>query len=128
MNSKTRDNLIYLAVGIGIAALVWAGFFYADAHGRKMWVPSRFVSRSVYSTALIWYVVIRVIRQAKQTFPRVLAGVLFATILHLTIVFASRQIIEQLPGLAFAALFALEGYFVFYATEKCALCFLATHH
>jgi hypothetical protein len=121
MNPRTRDNLIYLTVGLSIAALVAADAFYADSHGRKMWVPSRFAFRSVCSTALIWYVVIRVIRQAKQTLPRVLAGVLFATMLHLTIVFASRQIIEQLPGLAFAALFALEGYFVLYATEKCAL-------
>src|ERR1700730_14705961 len=99
MKPKTRDNLIYLAVGISIAAFVWADFFYADSHGLKMWMPSRFAFRSVYTTALIWYVVLKGIRQTKQTFVRVLAWLLFATLLHLTIVCASRQIIEQLPGI-----------------------------
>ena len=35
MKPETRDNVIYLAVGISIAALVTADFFYADSHGMK---------------------------------------------------------------------------------------------
>jgi hypothetical protein len=117
MKPKTRDNLIYLAVGISIAAFVWADFFYADSHGLKMWMPSRFAFRSVYTTALIWYVVLKGMRQTKQTFIRVLAWLLFATLLHLTIVFAFLQIIEQLTGISFAALWVAELYFVFFVTE-----------
>ena len=128
MKPSTRDNLIYLTVGLSIAALFAADFFYADSHTRKMWVPSRFAFRSVYTTALIWYVVLKGIRQTKQTFVRVLAWLLFATLLHLTIVFSSRQVIEELPGIAFAALWVLELYFVFYITEKFALYLTRTHH
>jgi hypothetical protein len=128
MKPKTRDNLIYLAVGISIAAFVWADFFYADSHGLKMWMPSRFAFRSVYTTALIWYVVLKGIRQTEQTFVRVVAWLLFATLLHLTIVFASRQIIEELPGISFAALWVVELYFIFFVTEKFALYFTRTHH
>jgi hypothetical protein len=128
MNPKTRDNLIYLAVGISIFAFVWADVFYADSHGRKMWMPSRFAFRSVYTTALIWYVVLKRISQVKRTFVRVLAWFVFATLLHLTIVFASRQIIEELPGISFAALCVAELYFIFFVTEKFALYFNRTHH
>jgi cell division protein FtsW (lipid II flippase) len=128
MNQRTRDNLIYLAVGITVAALLAVDFFYADSRGRKMWVPSRFASRSIYTTALICYVAAIVTRQAKQALFRVFACALFAGMLHLTIVFASRQIVEQLPGLAFAALFAIEGYFVLLATEKCTLYLSRTRH
>jgi hypothetical protein len=128
MKPSTRDNIIYLTVGLSIAALSAADFFYADSHARKMWVPSRFAFRSVYTTALIWYVVLKGIRQTKQSLVRVLALLLFATLLHLTIVFASRQIIEELPGIAFAALWVLELYFVFYVTEKFALYLTRTHH
>ena len=128
MKPKTRDNFIYLTVGISIAAFVWADFFYADSHRLKMWMPSRFAFRSVYTTALIWYVVLKGIRQTKQTFVRVLAWLLFATLLHLTIVFASRQIIDELPGISFAALWVVELYFIFFVTEKFALYFTRTHH
>jgi hypothetical protein len=127
MKLRTRDNIIYLTVGFSIAALVAADFFYADSHGRKVWVPSRFAFRSVYTTALIWYVVLKGIRQTKQTFVRVLVWLLFATLVHLTIVFASRQIIEELPGIAFAAVWVLELYFVFFMTEKFALFLTRTH-
>jgi hypothetical protein len=50
MKSGTRDNLIYLGVGLGVAALVVADFFYADSHGQEMWMPSRFALRAVYTT------------------------------------------------------------------------------
>jgi len=128
MKPSTRDNIIYLTVGLSIAALFASDFLYAGSHTRKMWVPSRFAFRSVYTTALIWYVVLKGIRQTKQTFVRVLAWLLFATLMHLTILFASRQIIEELPGIAFAALWVLELYFVFYITEKFALYLTRTHH
>jgi hypothetical protein len=128
MKPKTRDNLIYLAVGISIAAFVWADFFYVDSHSLKMWMPSRLAFRSVYTTALIWYVVLKGIRQTKQTFVRVLAWLLFATLLHLTIVLASRQIIEELPGISFAALWVVELYFIFFVTEKFAIYLTRTHH
>ena len=120
MKATTRDNLIYLAVGLSIAALFWAYFFYADSHGREMWLPSRFAIRTVYTTALIWYVVLRGIHTGKQTFIRVLVLALFATLLHLSIVFAFRSIIEKLPGIAFALLWVPEMYFIVVVTEKSA--------
>ncbi len=128
MNPRTRDNIIYLTVGLSIAALLVADVFYADSRARKMWFPSRFAFRSVYTTALIWYFVLKGIRQAKLTFVRVLAWLLSATLMHLTIVFASRQIIEELPGITFAALCPWEFYFVFFITEKFALYLTRTRH
>lgn len=128
MKPSTRDNIIYLAVGLGVAALVVADAFYADSHGLRMWMPSRFAFRSVYTTVLIWYAVVKGIRKTKLHFVRVAAWLLFATLLHLTIVFAFRQIIEELRGFDFAALWVVELCFVFFVTQEFALYFTRTHH
>ena len=42
MKQGTRDNVIYLGVGLGIAALLTTGDFYSYSHGREVWVPSPF--------------------------------------------------------------------------------------
>jgi hypothetical protein len=59
MKPKTRDNLIYLAVGLSIAALVTANAFYADSRGREMWWPSRFTFRAVTTPSLLAYFVVK---------------------------------------------------------------------
>lgn len=70
---STRDNLIYSAVGLSIAALLAADAFYADSHGRKMWMPSRFTFRLVYTRALLGYFVARETRKVKAAVVQVLA-------------------------------------------------------
>lgn len=107
-----RDNLIYLTVGLSIATLVIADFFYADSHGREMWLPSRFASRTVYTTALLAYIVFRETRRMKATTIQVLACVAIAGIVHLAIAFVFRQQIEQLPGISFSGLAVLEIFVV----------------
>jgi hypothetical protein len=47
MKQQTRDNLTYLAVGLGLAALLAFDAFYSDSHNRKMWMPSRFAFNAV---------------------------------------------------------------------------------
>ncbi len=113
MKPGMRDNLIYLAVGLGIAALVVADFFYADSHGQKMWWPSRFASRAAYSTVLLAYFVARETRKVKATLAQVLAYILFASIVHLVIVFTFRQAVGDLSGISFSALAVFEMFLVF---------------
>jgi hypothetical protein len=108
MKPRTRDNLIYLAVGLGIAAFVAADFFYSDSHGRKMWMPPRYAFRLGYTTILLGYFVVIETRKVKATVVQVLACVLFASIVHLAIGFGVRQESEQLSGLSFSAWFVLE--------------------
>src|SRR5260370_25602755 len=103
MKAQTRDNLIYLAVGLSVAALVTIDVFYTDSHGREMWMPSRFAFRAVYSTGLLAYFVARETRKVKATVAHVLMCVLFASILNLAIAFGFRRVMGELPGLTFAA-------------------------
>jgi hypothetical protein len=110
MKPTTRDNLIYLAVGISIAAIVAADAFYADSHGRKMWMPSKFAFRLVSTTALLGYFVARETHKVKATFVQLLACVLFATVVHLAIGFGFRQAFGQLSGMSFSAWAVLEMY------------------
>jgi|SRR5579863_6509143 len=110
MKERTRDNLIYLAVGVGIAALVAVDAFYADSHGRKMWMPSEFAFRIVYSTALLAYFVVQQTHKVKATVVQVLACVLFASAVHLAIAFRFREAIGRLPGLGFAGWAVLEMF------------------
>jgi len=108
MESKTRDNIIYLLVGLGIAGLLAGDAFYAQAHDREMWMPSTLALRLAFSTPLIGYFVARETWKVKATFVQVIACVLFASIVHLAIWFGLRQTLGQLSGIAFSAWAILE--------------------
>ena len=103
MKSKTRDNLIYLGVGLGIAALVCANFFYADSHGLKPWWPSRFAFRVVTTPILLVYFVSKEMRREKATLLQTFASVLFATLVQFGIILSFHEVINQLPGLSYSA-------------------------
>jgi hypothetical protein len=112
MKPKTRDNLIYLAVGLGIAALLVADAFYADSHGRKMWMPSRFSFCLAYTAVLLGYFVVRETRRVKAAAVQVVGCVLFAILVHLAIGYGFRQVLEQFSGLSFSACVVLEMFFL----------------
>jgi hypothetical protein len=115
---QIRDNLIYLAVGISVAALVAADSFYSDSHGTKMWTPSRFSFRAATSSGLLTYFVVREMRRKKATVMQILASVLFATLVQLGIMFALREPINQLPGLTYSAIVVVELFFVWQLTVE----------
>ena len=112
MKQTTRDNLIYLAVGLGVAMLVVVDVVYSESRGKEMWWPSKFSFRLVYSTALLAYFVIRETHKTKATLVRVVTCLLFVSIVHLGIVFGFHQTVGQLPGLTFAALAMFELFFL----------------
>jgi len=112
MEQRTRDNLIYLAVGLGIAALVVADFIYAEKRGQEMWMPTKFASRLVSSIALLGYFMARETRKAGATLAQILACVLLGSTVQLVLGLGFRQTIVQLSGLSFSALAALESFLV----------------
>ncbi len=118
MKPRTRDNLIYLTVALSIAAFVVADAFYADGHGRKMWMPSRFAFRLAYGTALTGYFVARETRKMKATYVQVIACVLFASVVQLTLGFRFREAIGQLPGVSFSAWAVLEVFLLVQLLEQ----------
>jgi hypothetical protein len=91
MQPKTRDNLIYLGLGLGTAGLLGGDLFYADSHGVKMWMPSRFAFRTAGYTGILGYFVGRETQRAKATVPQTTMCIAFAGILHLIVAFALRQ-------------------------------------
>jgi hypothetical protein len=120
MKLKTRDNLIYLTVGLGIAALVTFDAFYADSRGQQMWLPSPFAFRATYTTLLMGYFVVKQTRKMKAAISQVLRYVLFASAVHLVIVFLFRQTIGRLSGMTFSALALLEMFLVVLLTVQVA--------
>jgi hypothetical protein len=114
---RTWDNFIYLAVGLGIAGLVAADFFYADSHGQEMWLPSKFAVRSVYTTLLLVFFVVKVIRRLKATMLQTFACISFAIILHLGIVFSLRETVGNLTGSEFSGFAFVEMAFIVLMTE-----------
>jgi hypothetical protein len=120
MKSQTRDNLIYLVVGIAISALLAADFFYADSQGEKMWMPSRFAFRAVTTPSLLAYFVFGEMYKQKATVLQTLASLLFATLLQLGILFGFRQMIDQLAGINYSALAVLEMFLVWQLTVQVA--------
>lgn len=113
MKQDMRDNLIYLGIALSIVALLVADFFYADSHGQKMWWPSRFAFRAVYTTLLLAYFVGREARKLRVPLVQVLACILFASTVHLAVIFGFRQTVEGLPGLSFSALAVCEMFLIF---------------
>jgi hypothetical protein len=113
MKRTTRDNLVYLGIGVGIVALILTDFYVSDSHGLRMWWPSTFASRVAYTTGLLMYFVARETRKMKATVAQVFAYTLFATIVHLAIVFTFRSAAGELSGIFFSVLAVLEMFLVF---------------
>lgn len=112
MKLETRDNLIYLTVGLSISVLIVVDFFYADKYGQKMWWPSRFAFRAVYMSVLLAYFVVRQTRRLKATLAQTFAYILLASLVHLAIVFTFRQAAAALSGITFAALAVFEMFLI----------------
>ena len=121
MKQQTRDNLIYLAVGLGIAALLAADAFYAVSHDQEMWMPSKFAFRAVGTTGLLAYYLAKKMRKGKATLVQILAGVLLASVAHLGIIFAFRQAVDQFPAISFSPLVILEMFIVGVLSERVVL-------
>ena len=128
MKPKTRDNLIYLAVGVGVAALAVADSFYADTHHTKGLMPSRFAFRAVTTPSLLAYFVIQEMLREKATFVRIIGAVLFATIVQLGIMFSFRQTIERLPGLTYSTLAVMAIFLVWQLTIRVAQYLSSPNH
>jgi hypothetical protein len=120
MKHKTRDDLIYLTVGIGITAVVVADFIYADSHNTKMWMPSRFAFRAVSTPGLLAYFVVREMRRKNATYLQTFASILFATLVQLGVLFGFRQLVDQLPGMSFSALAVIVMFLIMMLTLQFA--------
>jgi hypothetical protein len=118
MKPKTRDNLIYLAIGLSIAGVVAGLFFYADSHGQVPVFPSRFKVRLVTTMLLVAYFVARAARRVNSTLAGVAVCVLVAGLLPVAISFSFRQIIGQLPGIPYAGFAAIEIFFIVELIER----------
>jgi hypothetical protein len=120
MRPSTRDNLIYLAVGLSIAGILTTDVFYHLNRGTEMWMPSRFAFRTVYTTLLLGYFVGKYIRKPKTPLLQLATCILFASTVHVVIVFGFRQAVGQLAGIPFAGLAVPEIFLVFLLTEGLA--------
>jgi len=118
MKPSTRDNLIYLAVGQGLVALIVADLIYSETHHTKMWMPSRFAFRAVTTSALLTYFVLKQMRAEKATVTQMLAAAVFAVLLQLGIMLRFREVIDQLPGMSYSALALVEMFFAWLLTVR----------
>ena len=117
MKSKTRDNLIYLAVGLSIAALVAADVFYAVSHDREIMIPPMYVLRAAGMALITPYFVGRALRSEGVTITKAVVCAVVAGVLQLAICFGFRQFISLLSGLPFVVLATVETFsFVSLAT------------
>jgi hypothetical protein len=108
MKPKTRDNLIYLAVGLSIAGFVVARFLYAESHGNVIGKLSTFAFRVVTTLLLLAYFVAREVHKMKTTLSEVIICVLVAGLLSLLISFGFRLAVGQLSGILYTGFASLE--------------------
>jgi hypothetical protein len=119
MKPRTRDNLIYLAVGVSIAAITVGMDFYAESHGKALVRVPTFTFRAVTSMLLMAYFVAREARRrVNATLNEVVMGVLVGGLLSLAVSLAFRQTTGQLSGILYAGLAALEVFLIVELTTR----------
>ena len=124
MNTRIKDNLIYLSAGPVIAGAVTGYFFYADSHGLRMWLPSRFAFRLVTTTILLLYFTLKEMRRERGTTIQIVIAVLFALLAQLGIMVGFHRAVGELPGIVYSVLAVLEMFVVWQASVKAALYFI----
>lgn len=112
MEEKTRDNLIYLAVGLSIAGLLAVDAFYSASRDHKMWMPSRFALRTVAYMVVLAYFVAQETLKVRATIVQTVLCVLVACIMHLGIVILFRQAFSNPFNLGLWVLITLELFLV----------------
>jgi len=112
MKPKTRDNLIYLAVGLGIAALITADAFYAVSRDREIWMPSIFAMRAVGYTAVLGPYVARETLKAKAKLAETIVCVVLGCMLQVGIAFAFRQTFSGRSTMRLYLLFVLGAFLI----------------
>jgi hypothetical protein len=111
MKPKTRDNLIYLAVGLAVVAFVVEQDFYAESHhGLVIGRLPTVAARSVISMLVVGWFVGREAKRASATHVEAIVCVVVAVCLQLVICLGSRQLIDQLSGMSYVGLAALETF------------------
>jgi hypothetical protein len=124
MKPRTRDNLIYLAVGVSIAGLAVGLDFYAESHGKALFRLPTFTFRAVTSTLLMGYFVAREARRrVNATLNEVVMCVLVGGLLSLAVNLGFRQTIGQLSGILYAGLAAFEIFLIVELTTRVTLYF-----
>jgi hypothetical protein len=112
MKPATRDNIIYVGVGVIIASIIVVSSLIAEIHGRKMWYPSRFSFHVFAYLLLLDYFIARETHGVRATLAQTVTCVLTGSALHLGIAFAFRTIYGGhltlwLFGLALVEFFAI---------------------
>lgn len=108
MKTTTRDNLIYLTVGVGIAAVVAARVFYAERHGLVVGHLPTFPFRLVTSTFTVGYFVARQARRLGASATDVVTSVLDAGLIQAAVGFAFHRAIGSLSSISHVILVVLE--------------------
>jgi hypothetical protein len=112
MKPSTRDNLIYVAVGLSIAAFLTEQVLFSDTHGRVLANLSSLVFRAGGATIVVGYFVARVVRNSGATLSKVALYVVVVSALQLGISLYFRQYVGQLSGLAFIGLATIETFLI----------------
>jgi hypothetical protein len=123
MKQTTRDNLIYLAFGLGLAALLTVDAFYSDSHNRKMWIPSRFAFNAFAFMGVLVYMVASETQKAKATKVQVVICVLAACLLHAGIILAFPQIFAMPFGAGLWPFMILELFLIVRLSARAILYF-----
>ena len=110
MKPKTRDNLIYLAVGLSIVAFVAEQVFYSESHGRAVAKLSTFAFRAAGSMLVAGYFVGRAVRNLHVAPYRVILCVIAVSVLQLAMSFGFQQYIGQLSSMSYVTVAAIETF------------------
>lgn len=108
LKPKTRDNLIYLAVGIVAVVAITVPMFIADSRGREMRVSPNinFWFRVISSPLVVCYFQLREGTRLRVKRIELTGWVLVSIIMYLGVAFGFRDVVNSLSGIAYTAILA----------------------
>jgi hypothetical protein len=118
MKTTTRDNIVYLAVGLGAVAALALDVFYSLKRGHNMWNPSLFEERAITATLVMEGILADGLRKERVPFRQILIWLFFATILHIGFLLLFRQFLGGTLLSSFALWAILEVVAVIQITQR----------
>src|SRR5262249_34701327 len=107
MKTATRDNVIYVATGLGLVALLIVDLVHFDRRGEKAWLPSLSTLRIAATGLVAAGLIVDTLRKHRVAAREILASVSFAICLHIVLTLPFRELIG---GMSLAT-FSLCGVF-----------------
>jgi hypothetical protein len=112
MTDTTRDNIIYLTVGLTIAILVAGDFVVADHRGTEMWWPTSLQFHAASYWFVLSYFIATETRKITSSVVQIIICEFIGAVLHVGVVLMFHDTLARPLGLRLFAIAIIEFFVI----------------